>query len=114
MSVANTTSLKSMYGVDRDDLLGAAHKESSGNRVTRDEADVQKLLSCFTSSLMSDLFSSDAGEELLNFATGVVLPTDISDNLLSSTEKGQEQMDTFAEKRLNKCMLFLAFPHPQH
>ena len=92
-----------MYVVDRDDLPGAARKESSGNRVTRDEADVQKLLSCYISSLMSDPSSSDAGEELLNFATGVVLPTDISDNFLSSTEKGQEQMVMFVDKRLNKC-----------
>ena len=109
---AITTSLKSMYGVVRDDRLGAAHKESSANRITRDEADVQKLLTCFTSSLMSDAFSSDAGEELLNFATGVVLPTDISDNLLSSTEKGREQMDTFVEKRLNKCEVNFWDPLP--
>ena len=52
---------------------------------------------------MNDPFSNDAREELLNFATGAVLPTDISDNLLSSTEKGREQMDTFVEKRLSKC-----------
>ena len=109
---AITKSLKSMYGVVRDDRLGAAHKESSANRITRDEADVQKLLTCFTSSLMSDPFSSDAGEEVLNFATGVVLPTDISDNLLSSTEKGREQMDTFVEKRLNKCEVNFWDPLP--
>ena len=69
---AITTPPKSVYAVDRDDRLGAAHKESSVNRVTREEADFQTLLSCFTSSLTSDPFSSDAGEELLNFATGVV------------------------------------------
>ena len=109
---AITTFLKSMYTVDRDDLLGAACKESSGNRVTRDETDVQKLLSYNTSSLMTDPFSSDAREELLNFATGVVLPTDISDNLLSNTEKGQEQMDTFVDERLNKCEVNVLDPLP--
>ena len=66
---AITMSLKSMYGVDWDDRLGAAHKESSANSVTKDEVDVQKLLNCFTSSLTRDPFSSDAGEDLLNFPT---------------------------------------------
>ena len=53
-----------LYGVYRDDRLGEAHKESSANRVNKDESKFQKLLSCFTSSLMRDPCSSDAGVEL--------------------------------------------------
>ena len=32
---------------------------------------------------------------------GIVLPTDIADGLVRSTEKGHEQMNTFVEKRFN-------------
>lgn len=98
---AITSSLKSMYAVESDNRSVATHKESSANRITRDEQDIQKLMNCFTSGLMTNPFSEDAGEELLNFATGVVLPTDIAENLIESTEKGCEQMDTFVKKRLD-------------
>ena len=73
-----------MYAVVTEDRLGASHKESSKNRVLRDEGDVQKLINCFT-NVMTDPFSDEAGGELFNFATGVLLPTNVVDNLLSST-----------------------------
>lgn len=87
---AVTTSLKRMCAVEKHDRLRVSHKESSTNRVTRDEGDVQKLFICFTSGMMTAPFCNDGGNELLNFATGVVLPTDIA-----------EQIVTFVEKRLN-------------
>ena len=62
--------------------------------------------------MMTDPFSEDAGQELLIFATGVVLPTDIAENLLKSTEKGREQMDTFVEKRLNTSEVSFWDPVP--
>ena len=74
--------------------------KSPKNRVLRDEGDVQKLINCFTSNVMTDPFSDEAGGELFNFATGVLLPTNVVDNLLSSTEKGREQMDMFVKQRL--------------
>ena len=49
---------------------------------------------------MTDPFSNEPGGELINFATGVLLPTSVADNLLSSTEKGREQMDTFVKQCL--------------
>ena len=49
---------------------------------------------------MSNSFTQQT-ESLVNFATDVVLPTDISDVLVRSTDKGREQMNTFAEKWLN-------------
>ena len=97
---AITSSLKSMYSVITEDRLGASHKESSKSRVLRDEGDVQKLINCFTSNAMTDPFSNEPGGELFNFATGVLLPTNVADNLLSSTDKGREQMDTFVKQRL--------------
>ena len=93
-----TTALKNMFTPECDCV--DVHKEASSKRVARDEADVQKLISCFTTDLMSNPFPQET-ESLVNFATGVVLPTDISDVLVRSTDKGREQMNTFVEKRLN-------------
>ena len=97
---AITSSLKSMYAVLTEDRVGASHKEFSKNGVLRDEGDVQKLINCFTSNAMTDPFSNEAGGELFNFATGVLLPTNVADNLLSSTVKGREQMDMFVKQHL--------------
>ena len=110
---AITSSLKSMYAVVTEDRVGASHKESSKNRVLRDEGDVQKLMNCFISDAMTDPFSNDAGGELFNFATGVLLPTNVADNfLLSSTEKGREQMDTFVKQRLETSEVNFRDPVP--
>lgn len=49
---------------------------------------------------MTHPFVDDTGE-LVNFATGVVLPSSIAEKLLASTDKGREQMKTSVEKRLN-------------
>ena len=49
---------------------------------------------------MSNPFTQET-EPLVNFATGVVLPVDIADGLVSSTKKGHDQLNTFVEKRLN-------------
>jgi len=103
---AITSSLKSMYAVESDNQSVATHKEASANKITRDEQDIQKLMNCFTSGLMTNPFSEDAVEDLLNFVTGVVLPTDIAENLIESTEKGCEQMDMFVKKRLNTSVTY--------
>ena len=87
---AITTSLKNMYGVEKTDRLGE-RKKASANRVTRDECDVSKLLVCFTSGAMTHHFADDT-RELVNFATGVVLPSTIAEKM---------KMKTFVEKRLN-------------
>jgi len=94
-----TTALKNMYATQDSDRLDA-HKEASPKRVARDEGDVQKLISCFTTDMMTNPFRPDS-ESLINFATGVVLPTEVADKLVNSTDKGREQMNAFVEKRLN-------------
>lgn len=82
---AITTSLKNMYGVEKTDGLDDANKEASANRVTRDECDVNKLRACFTSGAMTHPFADDTGE-LVNFPTGVVLSSSISEKLLARTD----------------------------
>ena len=88
-----------MYAVESDYWAGAAD-----NRITRDRQDIQKL-NCFTSSLMTNPFIEDTGQTLLNFATGVVLPTDIAEKLLKRTDKSHKQMDTCVEKHLIRSVL---------
>ena len=61
---------------------------------------------------MSNPFTQET-ESLVNFATGVVLPVDIADGLASSTKKGREQVNTFAEKRLNTDQISFGDPIPK-
>ena len=49
------------------------------------------MMGCFSSGLMTNSFTHDL-DALLNIATGVVLPDDVAQNLVCSTEKGQEQI----------------------
>ena len=92
-----TTALKELYGLQDDG--NSVHKEVTPRRVQRDEEDVKKMIGCFSSGLMTDPFTQDS-DVLLNFTTGAVLPGDVAESLVSSTEKGREQMNNFVEKRL--------------
>ena len=76
------------------------HKEATKARVKRDEDDVNKLLSCFTSGLMINPFSLES-DALVIFAKEVVLPDDVAETLVNSTKKGQNQMNNFIEERIN-------------
>jgi len=96
---AITTAVKQMCGIGDLDRTGT-HKEAAPKRVDRDENDIQKIVNCFVSGLMKDPFSEES-DSLSNIATGVVLPTDIAEQLLTSAEKGQEQMKRFIQQRLN-------------
>lgn len=79
-----------MYRLTESDHV--THKETSSKRVKRDEDDVRKLVNCFTSGLMSNPFAEET-DSLFNFATGVVLPSDVAEGLVRSNEKGQEHAD---------------------
>ena len=93
-----TSALKAIYGLQ--DGKQASHKEAAARRVKRNEEDVKKMMGCFSSGLMTDPFTHDS-DELLNIATGVVLPEDVAQNLVCSTEEGRQQMNAFVEKRIN-------------
>ena len=84
-----TSALKAMFGLQ--DGEQASHKEAAPRRVRRDEEDVKKMISCFSSGLMTNPFNLDS-DALLNIATGVVLPEDVAQTLVHSTEKGRQQM----------------------
>ena len=64
-----TTAIKGMYMQEYNHV--DTHKEAATKRVARDEADVQKLLSCFTTKLIINPFSWE-NECLANIATGVI------------------------------------------
>ena len=79
--------------------MQASHKEAAARRVKRDEEDVKKMMGCFSSGLMTDPFTHDS-DELLNIDIGVVLPEDVAQSLVRSTEKSRQQMNAFVEKRI--------------
>ncbi|KAK3734694.1 hypothetical protein QZH41_002113 [Actinostola sp. cb2023] len=99
-----------MYAIRESDDQ-ATHKEATPTRIKRDEGDVQKIMDCFTSGLMTDPFTQEL-DAVINFATGLVCPHDIADALISSTEKGREQMTTFVEKRINSNAVSFWDPIP--
>ena len=66
----------------------------------RGESNETRMMGCFSSGLMTDPFTHDS-DELLNIATGVVLPEDVAQNLARGTEKGRQQKNAFVEKRIN-------------
>ena len=70
------------------DQVGS-HKEAAPKRVERNENDVQMIITCFKSGLMKDPFN-DENDSLSNITTGVVLPTSVAQQLVTSVEKGQE------------------------
>ena len=81
-----TPALKDIYRPQ--DGEKASHKEATPRRVKRDEEDVKKMMGCFSSDWMTHSFTHNS-DVLLNIATGVVLPEDVAQNLVRSTEKGQ-------------------------
>ena len=88
-----TLALKTMYGLQ--DGEQASHKDAAPRRIKRDEEDIQKMMGCFSSGLMTDPFTHDS-DALLNIATG-----DVAQTPLRNTEKGRQQMSDFIEKRIN-------------
>ena len=98
---AITTAVQQMCGIGDPDRVGShTHKEPAPKRVQRDEKDVQEIVGCFKSGLMKDPFSKDS-YILYNIATGVVLPTEVAEALVTSGERGQQQMNSFIQQRLN-------------
>ena len=95
-----------MCGIENCDRIGT-HKEAGVTRVTRDERDVQKLVTTFNSGIIRDPFHipddstvEEASLPLSSLATGVVLPDADSSRLLGSTESGRQNMETFISSRI--------------
>ena len=76
-----------MYAFQDSDRVGI-HKEATPKWVQRDESDVEKLVTCFTFGTMIDPFSKD-NDSLVNFTTGVVMPTEEADSLVQNHREGQ-------------------------
>ncbi|EDO31927.1 predicted protein [Nematostella vectensis] len=105
-----TTALKDAYSAQSDHTH--SHKELSSKRIARDEADVNKLVNCFASGLMNNPFELES-DALVNFATGVVLPTEVAKYLMESERNGQEQMAVFVKERINSSEVRFWDPIPK-
>ena len=83
---ATTTANKRM--MDLDESTRSTHKESWKVRVQRDENDIKKVIHVHTlKTVMSGLFYEDAYREdfpLMSLATGVVMPEEISEQLIDA------------------------------
>ena len=82
--IATTTATKRM--IDLDESTRSTHKGSSTVRVQRDKNDIKKVIHALK-TVMSDLFYEDAYSEdvpLTRLATGVVMPEEISEQLIDA------------------------------
>ena len=101
------SALKQMYGLQSNEQ--GVLKEAAMKRVNRDEGDIQNLLSRFSTGLMTDPFFCGI-TDLKNLASGVVLPADLAEALVSCINKGREHMTTFIEKRINTNTISFCAP----
>lgn len=62
--------------------------------------ETKKMISCFSSGLMTNPFNFDS-DVLLNIATRVVFSEDVAQTLVHSTKKGRKQMMAFIEQHIN-------------
>ena len=93
-----------MSGVENDKI--GTHKETSVTRIEREEKDVQRLVSCFTTGLANNPFVNEdednaEGTTLSNILTGVVLPNEIADRLVNTSQIGTTSMHEFINTRLD-------------
>ena len=98
---ATTTATKRI--LDMDESTWSTHKESSRVRVQRDEGDINKVIHTLK-TVMSNPFDEDANGEdmqLMNLATGVVMPEEMSKQLLDTECLGAVKMKSFVSKRIN-------------
>ena len=83
----------------------STHKESSKVRIKRerDENDINKVILTLQ-TVMSNPFDEDAYRKdvlLMNLATGVVMPEEISEQLIDAQCLGAARMKLFVSKRIN-------------
>lgn len=112
-----TSALKDMCNLQDDDHIGS-HREGSCKRIERDEEDVQKLLATFESKLITNPFILVDNDEIIspivNISTGIVLPPDPANRLLTCHDIGLTQMKQFVEKRLNTNEAHFFDPIPKN
>lgn len=105
-----------MCDIDDTERVGF-HKEEGPQRISRDESDVKKLIHTITTTMSNPFDLSDATEEnpvqLRNIATGTVLPSDCTKELLNLNSRGGKAMREFTEKRLKDSKVSFWAPIPR-
>ena len=77
------------------------YNECNPARQRPDLKDENSLLRTLQASKL--LFSDEVPRELQNIATKYILPDNTRDHLLTTQEKGKDQLITFVEERLVPC-----------
>jgi len=110
---AITTATKELCGMGDNGRVGS-HKEAGCQRLKKDESDVQKLVSTGLDVMTDPFCLENADDEdscsLLNIGTGVVMPDEKADRLITLTkaELGEKQMKDFVEVN---CKFWEPLPH---
>lgn len=86
---------KSVYGIGQDDSF--THNENNLARQKVDLKDEDNILNKLQSL---HLFSDDLGLELHNIVTRDIMPQNITNDLLSASQKGHDQVIQFVQERL--------------
>ena len=100
MMAAATASFKVMSGTSAS---SSCHKELGSQRIERDENDVNNIIQCITTKLVNPFdIGQYEGEKmpLINIATETVVPSEVSESLLSAKEQGEKAMGEFVQARL--------------
>ena len=97
---AVTTATKELCGM-RNDVGSVRHKEGGSLRVKRDEEDVMKLVSTLKSVMVNPFHAENEAAPLSNLSSGVIMPNDMSTQLLNAKDLGRREMKTFIANRIN-------------
>ena len=107
---------KALCGLSEDEDQG--HRDLKRTNTKKDEKEIQKIIQVITDRF-GNPFSvhgpvleeeNEMPGPLINIATGVVAPGDVTNDLLNAKSIGQKAMAEFVEGRLNLCETQLSSP----
>ncbi|MES9881199.1 MAG: hypothetical protein ABW185_10000 [Sedimenticola sp.] len=98
-----TTMMKKMSGILQPDR--EAHKESTSRRISKDEEAVKTIINMVQERMVNPFqveegACSDDRQPLVNIATSIVAPTNVTESVCKVRESGMAELQTFVESRL--------------
>ena len=96
---AVTTATKLMCGILNDNE-STRHREGGRARINRDEKDVKSLVTTLESVMVNPFSFDDEATSLSNWASGVVMLSEMSSRLLDAEKLGRAEMKAFVADRI--------------
>ena len=104
-----------MCGLSEDEDQG--HRDLKKANTRKDESEIQKITRVITDRFGNPFsingpvpLEDETPDPLINIATGVVAPSDVTHDLLSAKSIGKKALIDFATERLNRCEVSLSSP----